>query len=81
MQTRGRNEDDCGVSVTSSSLSSSSDSSEFSSSSSSSGSSVGAKQSYFSQDLNEILVKASLHAAGSLLPSDSMASSPDLGWC
>lgn len=34
MQTRGRNEDDSGVCVTSSSLSSSSDSSEFSSSSS-----------------------------------------------
>lgn len=47
MQTRGRKEEDSGVSVTSSSLSSSSDSSEFSSSSSSSGSSVGSKAEVF----------------------------------
>lgn len=50
-----------------------------------------AKQRYFSQDLflkhhrprnfNEILVKPSLHAAGSLSPSDSIASNPDLALC
>lgn len=89
MQTRGRNEDDSGVSVASSSLSSSSDSSEISSSSS--GSSAGSKTELFQPGSRlknitgqELLIRSSLDPASMLLillPSDSIASNPDLGSC